>query len=153
MEGLNVTASAIISFAGELEDGSAAFYEGLAERFVEHTEAFLALAEESRKLKVLLTRTYQETISDALEACFAFDGLDLGDYAITPTLAESTSHAEGLAIAVQLEERAVKFYLDVAERSESLLATIPRAFRRVAKRRTKRKRELESHLLQMTPSP
>jgi hypothetical protein len=45
-----------------------------------------------------------------------------------------------------MEDRACDFYLEVAERSESLLATIPRAFRRVAKKRNKRKARLERML-------
>jgi len=138
MKASSVTASAIISLAQRIEDSSSVFYEGLAERWGEDKEMFLAFAEEGRKNKTLVTRTYQETITDALEACFSFEGLDLGDYEVETTLAEDAGYSEALGIAIALEERACKFYLDVAERSESLLATIPMAFRRVAKKRSKR---------------
>jgi len=144
MENLNVTASTIISFTQKLEDSSSTFYEVIAERWMENKETFLTFAKESKKNKTLVNRTYQETISDALEAGFSFEGLDLRDYAVETTLAEDAIYSEALRIAVELEEKACKFYLDVAERSRSLLATIPRAFSRVAKRRNNRKLELQS---------
>ena len=144
MEDTNTTASAVISFTQKLEDHSAEFYERLAELFEEARETFLAFATEDRKNKKLVTRTYQETITDALEACFAFEGLRLADYAIETTLTASTSYSEALEMAIELEDKACEFYLDIAERSQSLLATIPRAFRRVVKKRSKRKPKLQA---------
>jgi len=146
MENLNVTASAIISFTEKLEDSSATFYEKLADRWTENKETFLNFAKESGKNKTSIVRTYRETITDALEAGFSFEGLDLRDYAVETTLAEDANYTDALGIAIELEEKAYKFYLDVAERSQSLLATIPRAFSKVAKRRDKRKLELQSML-------
>ena len=146
MENLNVTASAIISFTEKLEDSSSAFYGELAERWAENKEVFLNFVKESGKNKTSIVRTYRETITDALEAGFSFEGLDLRDYAVKTTLAEDADYTDALGIAIELEEKACKFYLDVAERSKSLLATIPRAFKRVAKRRDARKLELQSML-------
>lgn len=71
-------------------------------------------------------------------------GLNLRDYAFEKTLPAGASYAEALKKALALEEKAQKFYLDVAERSQALLATIPRAFRRVAETRGKRKAELRA---------
>jgi len=139
-----VTASAVISFIQELEASSSSFYQELSERFPEYQEMFLGFAEDSTKNKVLVTRTYQETISDALEAGFSFEGLTLGDYVVDLTLSEGISLSVALETALDLEEKAIAFYLDVAERSQSLLATIPTVFRRVAKRRTRCKLELGS---------
>ena len=146
MENVNVTASAIISFSEGLEDKSSAFYEELAERFAESKEQLLTFVKESKKNKTLVVRTYQETITDALEACFSFAGLNPGDYEVDTTLAEGASYADALGVAITLEEKACRFYLDVAEQSQSLLATIPMAFKRVAKKRGKRKAKLESLL-------
>ncbi|MGQ9494275.1 MAG: hypothetical protein ACUVR2_11025 [Anaerolineae bacterium] len=144
MEDLSVTAATIISFAERLEDTSAKYYEELAERFAEQKEKFLAFAKECRKNKVLVTRTYQETISDALEACFSFEGLGLKDYAVGELSTQDKSYAQALQAAVELEEKAERFYEDVAGRCGSLLATIPRAFQRVAEARSKRKQELQA---------
>ena len=49
-----------------------------------------------------------------------------------------------VALAIALEETAIAFYQDVAEASESLLATIPRAFKRVARTRRRRKDKLQA---------
>jgi len=144
MEDVHVTTATIINFSERLEESSAKFYEALAERLAEHKDTFLAWAKESRKNKVLITRTYQETITDALEAGFCFEGLNLRGYTFEKTLPAGASHAEALKMAIALEEKAQQFYLDVAERSQALLATIPRAFRRVAETRGRRKVELQA---------
>jgi rubrerythrin len=144
MEELSVTAATIISFAERLEDASARYYEELAERFAAQKEKFLSFARESRKNKTLVVRTYQETISDALEACFSFEGLRLADYAVGELSAEGKSDTQALQAAIVLEEKAVRFYEDVAGRCGTLLATIPRAFKKVAETRRKRKQELQA---------
>ena len=140
------TASTIISFAGKLEDESSRFYKDLAEKFVKIKETFLAFSKESQKNKMLVKRTYQETISDALETGFSFKGLSLSNYVAETTLTEGISYSDALKMALELEEKVSKFYLDVAELSKSLLATIPRAFRKVAERRNNRKVKLKSLL-------
>jgi len=139
MEEPNVTAAAIVNFAEKLEDNSSKFYEKLAQKYGK--ESFLSFAKESRKNKILITRTYQETISDALEACF-IKGLNLSDNTITTTLTEDMSFEDALKMAIELEEKAVKFYIDIAERTKSLLATVPMAFRRIAENRKSRNHEL-----------
>jgi rubrerythrin len=136
------TCSAIISFAEKLEDNSSKFYEELAEKSAENKEIFLAFAKEGRKNKVLVTRTYQETITDALEACFI--QINLSSYLAETTLKEDMNYLDALKMAIELEEKASKFYFDAAEQSKSLLATIPRAFRKVAERRKNRKPKLKS---------
>jgi rubrerythrin len=145
MEEPNVTASAIISFAEKLEEDSSKFYKLLAEKYIENKELFLSFAEKSRKNKMLMVRTYQETITDALEACF-IKGINLNDYIPKTTLAEDADYSTALKMAIELEEKASKFYFDSAKQSESLLATIPRAFRKVAETRNNHKLKLKSLL-------
>jgi len=145
LEESNVTASAIISFAEKLEEDSSKFYEELAEKYAKGKETFLSFAKESKKNKVLVIRTYQETITDALEACF-IKGLNLSDYLAETRLKEDMCYSDALKVAIELEEKASKFYSEVAERSKSLLATIPGAFRKVAERRNNRKLKLKSLL-------
>jgi rubrerythrin len=144
----SLTTAAIISFCEELEDASSAFYEALAGKWTEGRATFLAFASDGAKNKAQVIRTYQETISDALEASYSFEGLNLGDYAVDATQYPSASYPDALREAIALEEKACTFYLDVAERSESLLATIPRAFKRVAKKRNKRVPKLKDLLAQ-----
>ncbi|HIE18689.1 TPA: hypothetical protein EYP75_03085 [Candidatus Bathyarchaeota archaeon] len=140
------TASAIISFAEKLENSSSKFYIELSKMYKQERETFIAFAKESEKNKVLIKRTYQETISDALEACFSFEGLNLQDYLIETDLKKDMSYIDALKMAIELEEKAGRFYMDVAERSGSLLATIPRAFRKAAEVRNKHKLKLKKLL-------
>jgi rubrerythrin len=146
----SVTTAATIRFSELLEDRSSAFYNELAGRCPEKADTFLAFATESIKNKTLVTRTYQETISDAYEASYSFEGLVLEEYVVDTELAKGASLAEGLKTAIGLEEKACAFYLDVAARSEALLATIPRAFKQAAKKRDRRRSKLESLLEETT---
>jgi rubrerythrin len=146
MNGSSVTTAAIISLSEELEDISSAFYDQLAERWTDHKQTFSSFSLDGRKNKIQIVRTYQETITDALEASYSFEGFNPQAYRVDTALNASASYAEGLRMAVALEQRACAFYEDVAERSESLLATIPRAFRRVAKQRGQRGQKLEAML-------
>jgi hypothetical protein len=139
-----LTASAIISFSTDLEARSAGFYRELRKRYPQHEGTFASWAEECEKSSIQITRTYQETITDALEAGFSFSGLGLAAYEVDVDLPAGIGLDQALEKAVALEEGAVAFYQDVAERSDSLLATIPRAFRRVARTRHRRLEKLET---------
>ena len=139
-----VTASRVISFAEELESRSEAFYKDLAERFPGNRDRFLSFAEDCQKNRVSLVRTYRETVSDALETGFSFQGLDLEDYEVETTLDEGATLEGALRQAVEVEEKAVAFHRTVAERSRSLLATIAMAFKSAARSRKRHKQQLES---------
>lgn len=105
---------------------------------------FLRFTEQGAKSRNRVVRTYQETISDALEACFCFEGLRLDDFDAEAALAPGISYSEAVQAAIELEDTASRFYLDVTERSASLLATIPRAFRRAGRTRERQGAELRS---------
>lgn len=139
----SLTASAIISFSEKLESDSSKFYEKLAEMYERDKETFLAFAKEGKKNTMLITRTYRETISDALEACFSFKDLNLKNYFTETTLTKHMDYSSALETAIGLEEKASKLYLDLVKCSSSLLATIPKAFKKVAERRNSRKLKLK----------
>ena len=143
MSDQQLTAAAIMSFCTKLQDDSAAFYTELAERFSEQRRTFQGYAQRCERNKTQIVRTYQETVTDALETGYSFEGLNLRDYAVDLTLAEDASLADAVEQAIALETKAVALYEDVARASQSLLATIPRAFERVAERRRQRQEELE----------
>ncbi len=144
----SVTISTIISFATKLEDDSSRLYSKLAELSVEKRNLFASFAKESRENNVLVTRTYRETVSDALETSFSFEGLDLNDYTVETMLTKDIDYAEALRTALRIEKKAISFYLDASKRSKSLLSTIPKALTVVAERRSRRKLKLESLLSQ-----
>jgi rubrerythrin len=139
-----LTASAIITASQDLEARSARFYEEMSERFATHQAIFAGFARDCEKSSVQVLRTYQETVTDALETGFSFDGLSLRNYEVDVSMPQGIGLSEALKRALALEGKAIAFYLDVAERSESLLATIPRAFRRVARTRRRRKDKLQA---------
>jgi len=140
------TASETINFAVKLENDSAKFYEDAAQKYVKTRKAFLSFAEENKRNRTLVERTYYEVISDALEAGFSFEGLNADDYPIETGLTSDTSYSDVLRRAIGIEDRIQRFYLDAAEKSKSLMADVPRAFERVAKRRNERKLKLRSLL-------
>jgi rubrerythrin len=139
----SITASAIMSYTETLEEQTASLYERMAEKFGRDSEVLQKFAKDSEKNKVLLVRTYQETISDALEATFSFEGLELIEYNMEGAVAEGTNYREALEIALKTEEDTAALYTKIAELSRSLLATIPRAFDRVAKKRKQRMEVLQ----------
>jgi len=131
------TASAAIGFAKTLEEDSAKFYEDLSRRYPQNEETFLALVKENRKNAAQVQRAYYEVITDAIEGCFAFN-MNTDEYTLKTELAEETGYAEALEQAVAIEERIIKFYLDAAEQSKSLLADVPRTFKMIARKRDNR---------------
>ena len=140
------TASGVISFAQDLEDHDAAVYRLWADRFPDEDDTFSSLAQECERVQTSVVRTYRETISDALEAGFSFEGLDLDQYRAATELAEDATSEEGLRAAVELQGRAADFYEDVAARSRSLLATIAMAFKSAAKRKRRSEHQLAARL-------
>jgi len=137
------TVSAVISFAKKLEEDSAKFYEDLAKRYTEGREAFLSFVKENRGNVVYVERTYYGVITDALEGCFSFS-ISPDSYKFTTELAEDISYSDALGKAIEIEDKIRKFYLDAAEQSRSLMADVPRAFERVAKKRKNRRTKLKS---------
>ena len=53
------------------------------------------------------------------------------------------SYSNVLESTIKMEEKIQKFYLDSAEVPKSLMADIPRLFEKIAKKRDKRKIELD----------
>jgi rubrerythrin len=132
LEELGATASAVISFVERLEEDTAKFYERLAASFPEQKEMFLAFAKDCRKNKTQVTRTYQETVTDAIETGYSFKGLVLNDFMPHVEWQEKMPLSTALDSAMALERKAVELYADLTARSKTLLSTIPTAFRKIA---------------------
>jgi rubrerythrin len=139
------TCSGAMSFAKELENESAQFYQNLSQRFVKDKEVFLSFAKENGGYITQIERAYYGVITDAIEGCFAFH-INPEEYAIKTELAEKASYSEALIKAIEIEEKIIKFYLDAAEQSKSLMADVPRAFRMVVKKRNNRQATLKALL-------
>ena len=139
------TASEVISFAKELENESARFYEDLSQRDTKDKDLFLSFAKENGKNVVQIERAYYGVITDAIEGCFAFD-VNPDKHRFKIELAEKASYSDALGKAVEIEEKIIKFYSDVAEQSRSLMADVPRNFTMIAKKRSNRGPKLRSLL-------
>ncbi len=139
------TCSAAISFARELENVSAKFYEDLSHRYSKDKDLFLSFAKENGKYITQIERAYYGVITDALEGCFAFN-INPEEYSFETELAENASHTEALEKATEVEGKIIKYYLDAAEQSKSLMADVPRAFKMVAKKKGARQSTLNSLL-------
>jgi hypothetical protein len=133
-----------MSFAERLEDRSALLYERLSEQFPAHADLFKSFARENTMNKVLLTRTYQETVTDALETGFSFEGLNLNDAIPGDVWTEHQELSEAVNNALVLERASVAFYANIAERARTLLSTIYTAFNKVERARRNRLPKLES---------
>ncbi len=138
------TASAAVGFATKLEDDSSKLYVQFAERHPDKKDFFLAFVKEGEKNKLMLSRVYQEIITDAFEACFSFDGIKPNDYETNVEIEKTADFGEVLRKAIEMEEKAAKFYLIASEQLKSLLTDISRAFERIAKIRSERALKLKS---------
>ncbi len=140
------TASEAISFSKKLEDESAKFYQNLAQRYAEGKEIFLSFARENAKNEVQVERAYYGVITDAIEGCYSFAGIDTDNYSIEVELPEGKGYSDALSMAIAVEEKIVSYYLDAAKVSKALMADVPQAFERIAKKRNERILKLKSLL-------
>ena len=142
------TTSETISFARELEERSARFYEALSERFPEDGQILHSFAAENKKFITQIQRAYYSVITDAIEGCFAFD-LEADHYRFTPELTQDVTQRDALTQALEMEEKIVGFYTTAAEQSMSLMADLPRNFKIVAKKRQNRISHLKTLIEQL----
>jgi rubrerythrin len=139
------TAAEVISFAKKLEDESAEFYENFSQRYPKDKDVLLSFARDNAKYVTQFQRAYYSVISDAIEGCFAF-AINPDEYSFETELAENTSYDDALHIALEMEERMIKFYSDAAEQARPLMADVPRAFALIARKRKGREAQLMSLL-------
>ena len=138
------TTSETISFAKELEEKSGEFYDMLGKRYDEG-KRLSAFQEENRKFSIQIQRAYQSVITDAIEGCYAFQ-VESDDYEIDTSLTEGDGFSDAVQKALAMEEKVIDFYNTAADQSMSLMADIPRNFKIVVKKRSKRLDQLKSML-------
>lgn len=129
-----MTTSTVMRLLDEQEQASVQFYQGLAERFPAHHALWSRCAAVCAKNQVQVARSFQETISDALEVGYAFSDLSLAELNV-PAASAPHDLAEAMSLAQALEHQAAHYYEQLADSAESLLATIPRTLRRAAENR------------------
>ena len=139
------TCSGAISLSRELENGSAKFYQELAQQYLPDKDFFLSLAKENEKFVKQIERAYYGVITDAIEGCFAFD-LNPDDYQVGITVSKDASYSNAIKEALGIEEKILNFYRIAAEQSKHLMADVPRSFNLVAKKRNERIPKLKALL-------
>lgn len=138
------TASSAISFVRRLEDNSTEAYKDLLRKYPQGKETFLSFVLENEQNKKLVERTYYGVITDAMEGCFSFEGIDTDDFLTETGLAEDATYSEALNKVMAIEEEIIRFYSVASEVSKALMADIARAFDKIAERRSQRIHRLRS---------
>lgn len=136
------TLGAVLRFAIELESRSAEFYQKAAS-LAKHSLAegvFLALAEVKRKRKELLERSRRENINEMLLE--PISGLKGSNYLVETELSSQMGYYDALRLAIELEEKSRRFYVDAAGRVNLLEVT--RVFEKLAEENANHKLRLES---------
>lgn len=140
------TCSEVISFTRKLESESANFYTTLSQKYTQDRDVFLSFAKENNNNVVQVERSYHWVISDALEGCFAFD-IEPDAYTFKIDLAKDGSYSDVLHKAIEMESKIMKFYVDAAEQSKTLMADVPRVFMMIAKKKKSRVEKLGALLM------
>lgn len=124
------TFGAIVSFAMELEERSAAFYDSAAE--ATQSEMFDELAKGSHKRLDRLTRARQELIAELILE--SITGLEEENYHVD--LDSNADEAGLISQALALEEVYGRFYQDAAEKMP--IREVVRLFQRMVRENEKR---------------
>jgi rubrerythrin len=135
------TASQVISFARQLEEEGAGFYESAAERYTGNNDLLLGFARENRKNITRVERAYYSVITDAIEGCFTFD-IDPEEYTGKANDLQNLSYNDVIKTAIEMEGKTALFYEKAAEQSKSLLADVPRVLTAIARLRNERREKL-----------
>jgi rubrerythrin len=138
------TFGALLAFAIDLEERTAAFYESAAnmDGCTGVRDTLLEMAGQNRKRKGLLVSTRQENITEmVLEP---ISDLHARDYMVETELSQSLDCPQVLAKASELEQRAQRFYTDAGEKAKHLLAGVARTFARLAREKGSRIHELKA---------
>ncbi|MBL7205559.1 MAG: hypothetical protein ISS63_14720 [Desulfobacteraceae bacterium] len=141
-----ITMAAVMNFVSKIENDSAKFYQDYVSRYPETEETFSSFIKENKRNEKGIKQTYFGVITDTIEACYSFKGLDTDDYEFDIDSDPGSTLAHALKMALEIEDKIVRFYLKAAELSNSLMADVPRAFKRVAQKREDRKLKLQSLL-------
>jgi rubrerythrin len=126
----------ILSFAAELESKDEAFYQSALQNAecVPYKPVFEQLLADSQKNQKTLQRVRRENVTEMiLEGISDFSS---DSYTVEHGAPNDMKGVDVLAIAVKLEKRAEKYYLDAAEKIKAL-SEVARELKTLAKKRSK----------------
>jgi len=144
------TAGALMKFAMRLENQALEFYEETAggTSSQDGKQAFSDLAGANRKSAALLERLYKDnTFSDMdVGVNEPVAGLDPGSYSTEVNLGSTSHYTELLELALELEKKAGKFYLDCIGQINSQSRSVLKRLDKLAKEKAERQSRLNSLL-------
>ena len=140
------TFGALLAFAIGLEERVARFYLEAADNHecAAIRETLLTFARQNDSRRKLLVVTRQEHVTEmVLEP---ITDLHRGDYEVESNAPRGMSCTQVLSQAIEMENRAQRFYSDAAAKAKDLLAGVVRSFRRLAREKQRRSQELDGLL-------
>lgn len=143
------TASETLSFIKDYEQKLIDVYNDLEKKCSANHGLFISLADEGKKYIREIDRAYYSVISDAIEGCFAFD-IESEEYSFSGEKTRNMNWQETLLLIIKMEEQLIALYNDAANQSSSLLADVPRAFKIIVKKRSRRIPKLLSFIDELT---
>lgn len=134
---------AILNFAENLEKDDRDFYQQAAQNpsAESHREVFEAFAREGKKLVSLVQRTRRENVTEMILEPIRDFVRD--SYQTTAKYEDGADLAAIMETAVSLENRAIRYYSDAAEKIRAL-PEVSRALKTLAKKRNKRLGQLQA---------
>jgi rubrerythrin len=134
---------AILNFAEKVEQEDMEFYRkaSSAAAAESHRQLFEMLAGEGKKNLSLVQRTRRENVTEMILEPIRDFVRD--SYQLAMADAQGMDLAAILAAAISLENRAIRYYTDAAERIRAL-PEVSRALKTLAKKRTKRLGQIEN---------
>lgn len=134
---------AILNFAEKIEKGDRDFYQAAAQSpaAVSHQELFDAFAREGKKCVSLVQRTRRENVTEMILEPIRDFVRD--SYQTTAKYEEGSDLPAIMETAISLENRAIRYYTDAAEKIRAL-PEVSRALKTLAKKRNKRLGQLQA---------
>ena len=136
---------AVLNFAETLEKDDVGFYTGAAETVAAeaHHALFEALVREGRKNIAMVQRTRRENVTEMILE--PIQGLARGSYQVAIDNANTMDTKAIVSAAIALEQRAIRYYSDAADKIRAL-PEVSRALKTLAKKRNKRLGQLQDAL-------
>jgi transcriptional regulator of met regulon len=132
------TTSQLLSKHQDIEEKMADLSNSLAEKHPAHAQVFEKLAKDSLRHRDMALRAYREGVTDAFEVGFLANPLNPDEYVLKEP---EGSISEDAGTMISNMEIVIRFCVDAANNSSTLLPDVPETFMRLVKRK---KRSIEN---------
>ncbi len=131
----------ILSQAAKWEKEDQLFFENSAKQSAKHQDLFAGFANDCKKNEQAVLRARRENVTEMILE--AVENFDTDDYQVEPGDPAEMTEAQRLESAGRLTDRAVRFYLDAAEKIKAQKEPA-RTLTQLAKKRSTHRKKLES---------